>query len=32
MDKLATTADAHSPDLICIVESWWGDDFPNDEN
>lgn len=31
MDELATIADAHSPDLICIVESWLSDDIPSDE-
>ena len=31
MDELATIAEAHSPDLICIVESWLNDDIPNAE-
>ena len=25
MDELATIAEAHSPDLICIVETWLSD-------
>ena len=31
MDELATIAEAYSPDLICIVESWLSDDIPNAE-
>ena len=31
MDELATIAEAHSPDLICIVESWLNNDIPNAE-
>ena len=31
MDEPATIADAHSPDVICVVETWLSDDIPNDE-